>query len=145
MDGFPATKHQVKLLTDRGLIPVKVLEIRCEIKEIMQRCIKDRTQPDRLAKSLILNDSPEIVGYKLREWKREIGFVRDWYSKEHKNLVQLDGAESKWALWEQSKRVAFQSIVLIQNYLSRVGQQKVCIAGQPEVAVNYSCLFIICS
>ncbi len=89
LDSFPCTKQQVRLMTDRGLIPVKVLEIKCDIKEIMQRCIKDRTQPDRLNKSLILNDSPEMIGYKLREWKKEAGFIRDWYSQEHKNLVQV--------------------------------------------------------
>lgn len=122
-------------MTDRGLIPVKVIEIKCDIKEIMVRCIKDRTQPERLTKSVILNDSPEVIGYKLREWKKEIGFIRDWYNKEHKNLVQLDGTESKWSLWEKSKRVAFESIVLIQNYLDRVGALKA--ASVAKLCVTY--------
>jgi adenylate/nucleoside-diphosphate kinase len=79
LDNYPVTKNQIKLMTDRCLIPVKVIELKCEIKEIMSRCLKDRTNADRLARGLVLNDSPEIIGYKLREWKSEIGFIRDWY------------------------------------------------------------------
>lgn len=135
LDGFPNTKNQVKLLTDRGLIPVKVIELKCDIKEIMQRCIKDRTVPDRLTKNLILNDSPEIIGYKLREWKKEIGFIRDWYNYEHKNLMQLDATESKWSLWEKSKHIAFESVELIQVYLNRVSEQKA--ASIAKLCVTY--------
>ena len=110
--------------TDRNLIPVKVIELKCEIKEIMQRCIKDRTQPDRLARNLILNDSPETIGYKIREWKSEIGFIRDWYSNEHKNFVQIEGNSSKWSIWNEAKQVGFESINLIQTYLFRVNNHK---------------------
>lgn len=135
LDGFPNTKQQVKLMTDRGLIPVKIIEIKCDIKEIMQRCIKDRTSSDRLTKNLILNDSPEIIGYKLREWKKEISFIREWYSNEHKNLIQLDGAKSKWSLWEKSKQISFESVELIQIYLKRVSQQKA--ASIAKLCVTY--------
>lgn len=63
LDNFPITKQQVKLMTDRCLIPVKVIELKCDIKESMQRCIKDRTSAERLANNLVLNDSPEVIGY----------------------------------------------------------------------------------
>lgn len=135
LDGFPNTKQQVKLMTDRGLIPVKIIELKCDIKEIMQRCIKDRTSTERLTKNLILNDSPEIIGYKLREWKKEISFIREWYSNEHKNLIQLDGTESKWSLWEKSKQISFESVELIQVYLKRVSQQKA--ASIAKLCVTY--------
>ena len=92
-----------------------MIELKCEVKEIMQRCIKDRTNAERLARGIVLNDSPEIMGYKIREWKSEIGFIRDWYAKEHKNLVELDGQESKWSLWEQAKQIGFNSIRNIQG------------------------------
>ena len=135
LDGFPNTKQQVKLMTDRGLIPVKVIELKCDVKEIMQRCIKDRTSPERLNKTIVLNDSPEIIGFKLREWKHEIGFIRDWYSKEHKNLVQLDGTKSKWSTWESTKQLAFESIRLIQIYLNRVSMQQA--ASIAKLCVTY--------
>ena len=130
LDGFPITKQQVKLMTDRSLIPVKVIELKCDVKEIMQRCIKDRTHPDRLAKNLILNDSPEMIGYKMREWKNEIGFIRDWYSNEHKNFIQIEGNCSKWSIWNIAKKIGFESINLIQIYLNRVSSHKAaCIAN----------------
>lgn len=135
LDGFPITRQQVKLMTDRNLIPVKVIELKCEIKEIMQRCIKDRTHPERLAKNLILNDSPEIIGYKIREWKNEIGFIRDWYMNEHKNYAQIDGNSSKWAIWNEAKKIGFESIRLIQTYLFRVNNHKA--ASIANLCVTY--------
>ena len=124
LDGFPITRQQVKLMTERTLIPVKVIEIKCEVKEIMQRCIKDRTNPERVAKNLVLNDSPEIIGYKLREWKNEIPFIRDWYSNEHRNWIQIDGNKSKWSIWDSAKNTSFDSIKRIQVYLDRINEQK---------------------
>lgn len=124
LDNYPVTKNQVKLMTERCLIPVKVIELKAEIKEIMHRCIKDRTSAERLARGMILNDSPEVIGYKLREWKNEIGFIREWYSNEHKNLVKIDGQQSKWAVWEAAKKHGFESVKHIQVYLHRVSNQK---------------------
>ena len=63
-------------MNSRGLIPVKVIELKCDVKEIMHRCIKDRTSPDRVKQNLILNDSPEMIGYKIREWKNEFTFIK---------------------------------------------------------------------
>lgn len=124
LDNFPVTKEQVKIMTDRSLIPVKVIELKCDIKEVMHRCIKDRTSAERITNGLILNDSPEIVGYKLKEWKSEIAFLRDWYSNEHKNLVQLDATQSKWSLWDQAKKIGFDSVRTIQVYLDKISRQQ---------------------
>ena len=124
LDNYPVTKNQIKLMTDRCIIPVKVIELKCDVKEVMQRCIKDRTNAERLARGLVLNDSPEIMGYKIREWKSEVGFIRDWYNKEHKNLVELDGQESKWSLWDKAKRIGFDSIRNVQIYLHKVASNK---------------------
>ncbi|CAF0775596.1 unnamed protein product [Brachionus calyciflorus] len=129
-DNFPVKKEQIKIMTDRSLIPVKVIELKCDVKEIMHRCIKDRTSAERMTSGLILNDSPEIIGYKLKEWKDEIVFLRDWYMNEHKNLIQLDGTQSKWNLWDQAKKIGFESVRTIQVYLNRISQHKAaCIAN----------------
>jgi adenylate/nucleoside-diphosphate kinase len=135
LDNFPATKHQVKLMTDHNLIPVKVIELKCDVKEMMQRCIKDRTSADRIAKGLILNDGPEIMGYKYREWKTEIGFIHDWYNNEHKNLVQLDGTRSKFSLWENTKIIGYESIKNVQIYLNRINEHKA--ASIAKLCVTY--------
>lgn len=117
LDGYPSTRAQVKLMAERSLIPFKVIELKCDVKETMHRCVKDRMA--RMASTVvnvataprtkkhksrdaaknepvILHDSPEVIGYKYREWKQEIGFIRDWYKNEHKCLIELDALESKW-------------------------------------------------
>ena len=139
LDNYPVTKNQIKLMTDRCLIPVKVIELKCEIKEIMSRCLKDRTNADRLARGLVLNDSPEIIGYKLREWKSEIGFIRDWYNNEHKNLVTLDGMQSKWALWEEARKIGFDAIRNIQVYLNRISNNKAACIDKLCVTYDEMC------
>jgi adenylate/nucleoside-diphosphate kinase len=130
LDGFPATKNQVKLLTERLLIPVKIIELKCDLKESMHRCIRDRTSAERLARpQLVLHDSPEIIGYRTREWKREIGFVRSWYTNEHDNWIELNGHDSKWLLWTLAKQLGFDTIRHVQVYLQRIRDGKAaCIA-----------------
>lgn len=118
LDGYPSTRNQVKLMAEHTLIPFKVIELKCDVKETMHRCVKDRMA--RMATSIvnvidaprkkknptgrasnapepvILHDSPEVVGFKYREWKQEIGIIRDWYKNEHKCLIELDAQQSKW-------------------------------------------------
>lgn len=123
LDGYPVTRNQVKLMTERALIPVKVVELRCDVKEIMHRSVHDRmtrvssNMPPALGTGhrgdgseggskkkairtapmpVVLHDSPEVIGLKFREWKKEIGFIREWYKNEHKCLVELDAQQSKW-------------------------------------------------
>jgi adenylate/nucleoside-diphosphate kinase len=115
LDGYPVTKNQVKLMTERALIPVKVIELKCDVKEVMHRCVRDRMARDSMAmtwqgssanksgkgkgkerEKVVLHDSPEVIGFKLKEWKQNIGFIRDWYKNEHKCLVELDAHQSKW-------------------------------------------------
>jgi adenylate/nucleoside-diphosphate kinase len=55
---------------------------------------------------------------------------------EHKNLIQLDGNQSKWLLWDEIKKIGFDSVRTIQLYLDRVNsQQAACIA---DLCVTYN-------
>lgn len=47
LDGFPMTKKQVELMTERSIIPVRVLELDISSKEVMVRGTKDRMAPSR--------------------------------------------------------------------------------------------------
>ena len=108
---------------------------RCDVKEIMQRCIRDRTSAERLSNTtLVLNDTPEIIGYKLREWKHEIGHIHEWYASEHQNLSLLDARASKWLLWESAKQLGFESIRHVQHYLSRINKRQA--AGIAKLCVT---------
>ena len=64
-----------------------------------------------------------------------MGFIRDWYSREHKNIVQLDGTESKCSLWSRSKLIAFESVERIQVYLTRINEKKA--ASVAKLCVTY--------
>lgn len=47
LDGFPVTKRQVDLMTERSIIPVKLLELRVDDDEVFKRATLDRRLPSR--------------------------------------------------------------------------------------------------
>ena len=71
---------------------------------------------------LPLHDSQQILGIRLNAWQREISYVREWYQKEHKNWVSLDGQRSKWWVWNQALDEARKSVRQIQTYLQRLSE-----------------------
>lgn len=135
LDGFPITKHQVKCLTNRSLIPFKVLELTSDTKEMMLRCLKDREIPVAKEQGIVLHDSPEILIIKSNEWKNEIVPVRSWYLQELKNLDQLDGLKSKWHIWSLANKLSKESIGQIQKYLKRISNGKA--ASIANLCVTY--------
>lgn len=74
---------------------------------------------------LPLHDSQQILGIRLNAWQREIVEVRDWYQKEHRNWVPMDGQRSKWWIWNQALDEARKSVRQIQTYLQRLSEGKV--------------------
>ena len=71
---------------------------------------------------LPLHDSQQILGIRLNAWQREISYVREWYQKEHKNWLSLDGQGSKWWVWNQALDEARKSVRQIQTYLQRLSE-----------------------
>ena len=71
---------------------------------------------------LPLHDSQQILGIRLNAWQREISYVREWYQKEHRNWVSLDGQRSKWWVWNQALDEARKSVRQIQTYLQRLSE-----------------------
>ena len=47
LDGYPLTMNQIELMTQRKIIPVKVLELRVEEEEVLRRGTVDRHSPSR--------------------------------------------------------------------------------------------------
>lgn len=47
LDGYPQTKKQVELMTQCNIIPVRVIELVMDSKEVMVRGMKDRISPSR--------------------------------------------------------------------------------------------------
>ena len=71
---------------------------------------------------LPLHDSQQILGIRLNAWQQEIPEVRDWYQKEHRNWVAVDGQRSKWWVWNQALDEARKSVRQIQTYLQRLSE-----------------------
>ena len=44
LDGFPVTKIQVDIMTEKGIIPVRVLELNVDSRECANRAMKDRLE-----------------------------------------------------------------------------------------------------
>lgn len=47
LDGFPTTMKQVELMTERCIIPVRVIELEINSKEVMVRGLRDRMSSAR--------------------------------------------------------------------------------------------------
>ncbi|XP_072178424.1 adenylate kinase 9-like isoform X1 [Diadema setosum] len=121
LDGYPVTKHQVDLMTERSIIPVVVLELAVDSRELMVRGMKDRHSADRV---LPLHDSAQILAVKIAAWQKEITAVREWYKEQHRNWVSVNGERSKWWVWNQATEHAQTSVRTIQNYLQRISEGK---------------------
>ena len=48
--------------------------------------------------------------------------MREWYQKEHRNWVPIDGQRSKWWIWNQALDEARKSVRQIQTYLQRLSE-----------------------
>ena len=47
LDGYPVTRNQVRLLTERDIIPVRVIELITDSLSVVNRATKDRYSPLR--------------------------------------------------------------------------------------------------
>jgi hypothetical protein len=52
----------------------------------------------------------------------QIEGIREYYRKEHDNLVTIDASRSKWWVWNRALDVARQSVQVIQNYVERISE-----------------------
>ena len=48
--------------------------------------------------------------------------MREWYQKEYRNWVPVDGQRSKWWVWNQALDEARKSVRQIQTYLQRLSE-----------------------
>lgn len=121
LDGFPQTKKQVELMTERSIIPVRVVEIELDSKEVMVRGMRDRMAPSRV---IPVHDSSQILAVKLAAYNKEIAAVREWYKSEHMNYIHMPGQNSKWWMWNKGVEITSNSVVQIQTYLQKVSDGK---------------------
>ncbi|CAF1405575.1 unnamed protein product [Rotaria sordida] len=116
LDGFPLTKKHVELLVEKGIIPFKLFELECDLTECTIRAMKDRTDPNR---QFPLPDSPEAISYKNAIYQNEILPVRQWYTEEHKNWMNINAKNNKWFIWDKILQETSNVTKKIQNYIER--------------------------
>ncbi|CAG2189319.1 AK9 [Mytilus edulis] len=117
LDGFPTTMKQVELMTERCIIPVRVIELEINSKEVMVRGLRDRMSSARM---LPLHDSAQILAIKLAAYNKEVSPIREYYEQEHMNFIKVSGERSKWWVWNRSLEIAHESVKKIQTYLQRI-------------------------
>ena len=61
LDGFPCTKKQVELMNERKILPVKIIELDVEDKELKRRAAMDRRSKERFVNTTFL---PIVIFYK---------------------------------------------------------------------------------
>ncbi len=77
-----------------------------------------------LSRQFPLPDSPEAISYKYAIYQHEISPVRQWYTDEHKNWVNVNGKNNKWIIWDKVFQETLNVTKKIQNYLERKSLNK---------------------
>ncbi|UJR31514.1 hypothetical protein I4U23_019003 [Adineta vaga] len=121
LDGFPLTKKHVELITEKGIIPYKIFELECDVTECTMRAMKARSDVNR---QFPLPDSPEAIAQLYATYQHEISPVRQWYTEEHKNWMNINGKNNKWIIWDKIVQETTNVTKKIQNYIERKSLNK---------------------
>uniref|UniRef100_H3AND6 Adenylate kinase 9 n=1 Tax=Latimeria chalumnae TaxID=7897 RepID=H3AND6_LATCH len=130
LDGCPVTKRFVDILEVYSIIPVRIVELRVEIKECLKRGLLDRKSLNSLPYPL--HDSLHILVYQSGCYNQEIKATRGFYQEQHQNWSIIEGHHSKWWVWDKVLKEARESIKQIQNYLERIREEtgkSACVTG----------------
>jgi len=121
LDGYPVLDRQIQFLTKRNIIPYKVIEMKVDNRTTFSRADSDRRSPNRV---LPLHDSHRITTVRLGAYAHSIGPLRDWYEQQHRNMIEVDGEESKWKVWNSALTEVKSIVKKIQVYLHRTVHDK---------------------
>ena len=63
-----------------------------------------------------------MLALRLATFQREVQDLRAHYGCQHKNLVTIQGEQSKWQVWNLAVEAVRESIARLQTYLHNIGQ-----------------------
>ncbi|XP_051881405.1 LOW QUALITY PROTEIN: adenylate kinase 9 [Pristis pectinata] len=127
LDGYPVTREQINLLNSRKIIPVRIIELQTDIKEILKRGLIDKRSPDRIYP---LHDSSQILTIRNSSFSHEISAIWEYYQREYQNWHIIYGQHSKWWVWLKVLEDVKVSVKQIEEYLERISEGKAAsIAG----------------
>ena len=66
--------------------------------------------------------SDKILMVKHANYEQNIEALKEYYSKQHQNWVEVGAKISKWKLWKIVRKVAESSIQRVQSYLDRIAR-----------------------
>ena len=66
------------------------------------------------------HDSANILLVRSANYHKHVEHVREWYSTQHHNWVQVDGERSQWWVGDGTRNIALTSARQIQHYLARI-------------------------
>jgi adenylate/nucleoside-diphosphate kinase len=104
-------------MTERKIIPVRVIELELPEVETLTRGKRDREDPKR---ELPLHDSETILQIRYGCYEKHVGDIRKWYMSQHRNYHKVDGTRSKWFMWDEVSTIAKRSVDVIRAYLARI-------------------------
>ncbi|XP_069462762.1 adenylate kinase 9 isoform X2 [Ambystoma mexicanum] len=130
LDGYPVTKRQVDMLESQNIIPVKIIELKINTKEVLKRGLLDKKSSDR---PYPLPDSPQMLALRNSCYKQEIKPIKEFYEQQHQNWYEIDSWRSKWWIWNKVTEEMQASIKCIQIYLERIKEGK-------AVSINGLCI-----
>ncbi|XP_078504661.1 adenylate kinase 9 isoform X3 [Lissotriton helveticus] len=121
LDGYPVTKKQVDILEAQSIIPVKIIELKINTKEVLKRGLLDKKNSDRPYPVL---DNPQILTARNSWYKQENKAIREFYDQQHQNWCEIDSWRSKWWIWNKVTEEIQASIKCLQDYLERIKEGK---------------------
>ncbi|XP_038617228.1 adenylate kinase 9 [Tachyglossus aculeatus] len=132
IDGYPVTKQQMEVLETKGIIPIKIFELRVPTKEIFKRSLLQKKSA--ASTPLPLHDSSQILSVKSASYQKSIPAIRTYYREHHQNWCVIDASRSKWWIWNEVLKNVQTVTKHVQLYLERIragraaGIDKLCVA-----------------
>ena len=95
LDGYPCTREQAELLTERGIIPDVVFSMELTRKEVLDRCKKN----DKLKEKFGYDN--RILHERLDVNDEDLPYTEGYYTSNFNNVKVLNPKSSKWGVFDQ--------------------------------------------
>ncbi|GAB1605420.1 hypothetical protein Ahia01_000824100, partial [Argonauta hians] len=117
LDGIPSTLEMGKLLTARGILPMKTIVLDLDMEECAVRGAEDRLDTEL---SYTQHNSPQILALKYQMYKNESEAIEQYFQGTYQNLCHIESNQSKWAVWNNIDEVLKETINKVHLYLENI-------------------------
>ncbi|XP_039746994.1 adenylate kinase 9 isoform X2 [Pararge aegeria] len=114
LDGFPESPHEVRELSDNGLLPLIIFDVNSDKEKVLRNSQKEIYYD-------ILRYKPPypetFIEYRYSKWHDKCSRVRDYINQDTQNLYVTNGNNSKWQCFVDACMKVEDIIPKIRNYL----------------------------